>query len=50
METKKIFSFNEKIYKTEAAMKKAITMENKRKLKETKQAAYAISEKKQKRD
>ena len=46
MENKKIFSFNNKIYKTEASMKKAKTMDAKRKIKEVKQEAYAKAEEK----
>ena len=50
MENKKIFSFNGKNYKTEAAMKKAKTMDAKRKIKEVKQEAYTKSDKKIKRE
>ena len=44
------FSYNNKVYKTEAAMKKAKTMDIKRSIKQTKKEAYAVSEKKQKRE
>ena len=44
------FSYNNKVYKTEAAMKKAKTMDIKRYIKQTKKEAYAVSEKKQKRE
>ena len=46
----KLFSCNNKLYKTEAAMKKAKTMDIKRSIKQTKKAAYAVSEKEQKRE
>ena len=39
------FSYNNKVYKTEAAMKKAKTMDAKRAIKQTKREAYAVSEK-----
>jgi len=39
------FSYNNKIYKTEAAMKKAKTMDAKRASKQAKREAYAVSEK-----
>jgi hypothetical protein len=38
------------VYKTEAAMKKAKTMDVKRAIKQTKKEAYAVSEKKQNRE
>ena len=44
------FSYNNKVYKTEAAMKKAKTMDAKRANKQVKKEAYAVSEKKQKRE
>ena len=44
------FSYNNKVYKTEAAMKKAKTMDVKRLIKQVKKEAYAVSEKKQKRE
>ena len=44
------FSYNNKVYKTEAAMKKAKTMDAKRANKQVKIEAYAVSEKKQKRE
>ena len=44
------FSYNNKVYKTEAAMKKAKTMDAKRAIKQVKKEAYAVSEKKQKRE
>ena len=40
-----IFSYNNKVYKTEAAMKKAKTMDAKRAIKQGKREAYAVSEK-----
>ena len=40
-----IFSYNNKVYKTEAAMKKAKTMDVKRAIKQTKREAYAVSKK-----
>ena len=46
----KLFSYNNKLYKTEAAMKKAKTMDAKRANKQVKKEAYAVSEKKQKRE
>ena len=49
MEENKIYSYNGKFYKTEAAMKKAKTMDTKRKIKEIKKEAYSKSEKKQKK-
>ena len=45
-----IIKFNGKIYKTEAAARKAKTMEAKRNIKQAKQEVYAQSEKKTKRD
>ena len=39
------FSYNNKVYKTEAAMKKAKTMDAKRAIKQAKREAYAVSEK-----
>ena len=39
------FSYNNKVYKTEAAMKKAKTMDAKRASKQAKREAYAVSEK-----
>jgi hypothetical protein len=45
-----MFSYNNKVFKTEAAMKKAKTMDVKRSIKQTKKEAYAVSEKKQKRE
>ena len=39
------FSYNDKVYKTEAAMKKAKTMDAKQAIKQTKREAYAASEK-----
>ena len=50
MNNNKIFSYNNKVYKTEAAMKKAKTMDAKRAIKQVKKEAYAVSEKKQKRE
>jgi len=44
------FSYNNKVYKTEAAMKKAKTMDAKRANKQVRKEAYAVSEKKQKRE
>ena len=44
------FSYNNKVYKTEAAMKKAKTMDAKRANKQVKKEAYAVSEKKHKRE
>ena len=41
----KLFSYNNKVYKTEAAMKKAKTMDTKRAIKRAKREACAISEK-----
>jgi len=41
----KLFNYNNKVYKTEAAMKKAKTMDIKRSIKQTKKEAYAVSEK-----
>ena len=41
----KLFSYNNKLYKTEAAMKKAKTMDAKRANKQVKKEAYAVSEK-----
>ena len=46
----KLFNYNNKVYKTEAAMKKAKTMDAKRANKQVKKEAYAVSEKKQKRE
>ena len=46
----KLFSYNNKLYKTKAAMKKAKTMDAKRTNKQVKKEAYAVSEKKQKRE
>ena len=40
------FGYNNKVYKTEAAMKKAKTMDIKRSIKQTKKEAYAVSGKK----
>ena len=42
---KKEFSYNSKFYKTEAAMKKAKTMNIKREIKKEKQEAYSNSKK-----
>ena len=42
-----LYSYNGKVYKTEAAMKKAKTMDTKRAIKQVKKEAYAVSEKKQ---
>ena len=39
------FSYNNKGYKTETAMKKAKTMDSKRAIKQAKREAHAISEK-----
>ena len=39
------FSYNNKVYKTEAAMKKAKTMDAKRAIKQAKREAHAVSEK-----
>ena len=39
------FSYNNKVYKTEAALKKAKTMDAKRAIKKAKREAYAVSEK-----
>ena len=50
MENKKIFSYNGKSYKTEAAMKRAKSIDAKRTIKQIKQEAYAKSEKKTKRE
>ena len=47
---KKLFSYNNKVCKTEAAMKKAKTMDAKRANKQVRKEAYAVSEKKQKRE
>ena len=44
------FSYNNKVYKTEAAMKKAKAMDAKQANKQVKKEAYAVSEKKQKRE
>ena len=41
----KLFSYNNKVYKTEAAMKNAKTMDAKRASKQAKREAYAVSEK-----
>jgi hypothetical protein len=49
MNNNKLFSCNNKVYKTEAAMKKAKAMDAKRAFKQIKKEAYAVSEKKQKR-
>jgi hypothetical protein len=46
----KLFNYNNKVYKTEAAIKKAKTMDAKRANKQVKKEAYAVSEKKQKRE
>ena len=43
-----LYSYNGKVYKTEAAMKKAKTMDTKRAIKQVKKEAYAVSEKIQK--
>ena len=40
------FSYNNKVYKTEAAMKKAKTMDAKRAIKQAKREAYAVSSEK----
>ena len=50
MDNNKLFNYNNKVYKTEATMKKAKTMDIKRSIKQTKKEAYAVSEKKQKRE
>ena len=50
MNNNKVFSYNNKVYRTEAAMKKAKTMDAKRAIKQVKKEAYAVSEKKQKRE
>ena len=46
----KVFKYNDKIYKTEAAAKKAQTMDNKRNIKIIKQEQYSLSDKKIKRE
>ena len=46
----KIFKYNDKIYKTEAAAKKAQTMDKKRNIKIIKQEQYSLSDKKIKRE
>ena len=45
-----LFSYNNKVYKTNAAMKRAITADKKRAIKQVKQEQYAQSEKKAKKD
>ena len=44
------FSYNNKVYKTEAAMKKTVAMDAKPAIKQVKKEDYAVSEKKQKRE